>query len=222
MENLNIFFKSILKGLIMEFLDTIQQRQSIKSYQTDKVISDSDLDELMQEVVLSPSSFNLQHWKFVAVKNSDIKIKLREAAWGQEHIESCSLLIAVCGKLNAFEDAPAIYQDVDPSIKDKVLPMIKNFYENKEQLQRDEATRSASLAAMTPMLGAVNRGWDTCPMIGFDPEAVSKILELDESHIPVMLLTLGYRMEDPRPRSPRRPISEVVKIDTLNGPGLMA
>ncbi len=206
----------------MEFSKTIQQRQSVKSYRTDKVISDSDLDELMQEVVLSPSSFNLQHWKFIAVKSNDTKKKIREAAWGQEHVESCSFLIAVCGNLNAFEDAPIIYQDVDPSIKGKVLPMIKGFYENKKQLQRDEAIRSASLAAMTLMFGAVNRGWDTCPMIGFDPEAVSQILELDESHIPVMLLTLGYRKENPRPRSPRRPIAEVVKMDTLNGPGLMS
>ena len=100
--------------------------------------------------------------------------------------------------------------------------MIKGFYENKEQLQRDEAIRSSSLVAMTLMFGAVNRGWDTCPMIGFDSEAVSKILKLDEFHIPVMLLTFGYRKEDPRPRSPRRPVAEVVKMDTLNGPGLMA
>ena len=59
----------------MEFLETIQQRQSVKCYRTDKAISDSDLDELMQEVVLSPSSFNLQHWKFVAVKSNNIKRK---------------------------------------------------------------------------------------------------------------------------------------------------
>ena len=98
--------------------------------------------------------------------------------------------------------------------------MIQEFYENKAQLQRDEAIRSASLAAMTLMFGAVTRGWDTCPMIGFDPDAVSKILELDDSHIPVMLLTLGFRKEDPRPRSSRRAISEVVKMDTFKGPGL--
>lgn len=206
----------------MEFLETVQQRQSIKSYRTDKTISDAELDSLMQEVILSPSSFNLQHWKFIAVKSNETKKLIREAAWGQEHVETCSFLIAVCGKLNAFEDAPFIYQDVDPQIQGKVLPMIQGFYENKEQLQRDEAIRSASLAAMTLMFGAVNRGWDTCPMIGFDPVAVSKILELNASHIPVMLLTLGYRKEDPRPRSFRRPIGDVVKIDTLNGPGLMS
>jgi nitroreductase len=175
----------------------------------------------MQEVVLSPSSFNLQHWKFIAVKSNVIKKKIREAAWDQEQAETCSILIAVCGKLNAFEDAPVIYQDVDPAIRDKMLPMIKGFYENKAQSQRDEAIRSASLAAMTLMYGAVNSGWDTCPMIGFDPEAVSKILELDSNHIPVMLLTLGYKKAAPRPRASRRPVGEVVKIDTLNGPGLM-
>ena len=75
MINLKYFFQIYLIGLIIEFLETIQQRQSVKSYRTDKAISDSDLDELMQEVVLSPSSFNLQHWKFVAVKSNDIKGK---------------------------------------------------------------------------------------------------------------------------------------------------
>jgi len=73
--NLKYFFQIYLIGLIIEFLETIQQRQSVKSYRTDKAISDSDLDELMQEVVLSPSSFNLQHWKFVAVKSNNIKRK---------------------------------------------------------------------------------------------------------------------------------------------------
>ena len=75
MINLKYFFQIYLIGLIIEFLEIIQQRQSVKSYRTDKAISDSDLDELMQEVVLSPSSFNLQHWKFVAVKSNDIKGK---------------------------------------------------------------------------------------------------------------------------------------------------
>lgn len=206
----------------MEFSQAIEQRQAVKSYQPDKKISDAELDGLMQEVILSPSSFNLQHWKFIAVKSDEIKNRIKEAAWGQEHIGTCSFLIAVCGKLSAYEDAPVIYKDVDQGIQDKILPMIKGFYQDKEQLQRDEAIRSASLAAMTLMYGATNRGWDTCPMIGFDPQAVSKIIELDALHIPVMLLALGYRKEDPRPRAFRWPTSEVVKIDSLNGPGLSA
>jgi hypothetical protein len=71
--------------------------------------------------------------------------------------------------------------------------MIKYFHENKEQLQRDEAILSSSLAVIPPMFGTANRDWDTYSLTGFDPKAVSKILEVDESHIPEMLLIVNYR-----------------------------
>lgn len=204
----------------MEFSEIIQQRRSIKSYQTEKEISDAELKELMEEVVLSPSSFNLQHWKFIAVQDTSIREKIHQAAWGQEQVRTSSVLLVICGKLSAFKDASEIYKDVDPAIQDKVLPMIKNFYDGKEQLQRDEAIRSASLASMVLMLAAHNRGWATVPLIGFDPEAVSKLVNLDSNYIPVMLMTVGFKKDDPRPRDYRRPIEEIVRINTLDGPGL--
>ncbi len=204
----------------MEFLETVQQRRSIKSYQPDKEISDAELKELMQEVVLSPSSFNLQHWTFIAARDTDLREKIKAAAWGQEQVGTCSVLLVICGKLNAHQDAPEIYQGVAQGIQDKVLPLIKGFYDGKEQLQRDEAIRSASLAAMTLMLAAQNRGWATVPMIGFDPEAVSQLVNLEPNYIPVMLMAVGFKKEDPRPRDYRRPIEEVFKINTLDGPGL--
>ena len=67
----------------MEFSEIVQQRRSIKSYQPGKEISDAELKELIQEVVLSPSSFNLQHWTFIAVREPDIKEKIQQAAWGR-------------------------------------------------------------------------------------------------------------------------------------------
>jgi len=204
----------------MEFSEIVQQRHSIKSYQPDKEISDAELKELMQEVVLSPSSFNLQHWTFISVRDTEIRGKIKDAAWGQEQVGTCSVLLVICGKLNAHEDAPEIYQGVNKGIQDKVLPLIKGFYEGKDQRQRDEAIRSASLAAMTLMLGAQSRGWSTVPMIGFDPEAVSQLVNLKSNYIPVMMMAVGFKNEDPRPRGYRRPIEEVVKINSLDGPGL--
>ncbi|MBT3366536.1 MAG: nitroreductase family protein [Nitrospina sp.] len=205
----------------MEFSEIVQQRRSIKSYLPDKEISDAELKELMQEVVLSPSSFNLQHWTFIAVRDNSLKEKIQAAAWGQEQVLTCSVLLVVCGKLNAYQDAPEIYKDTPQGIQEKVLPIIKDFYDGKGQLQRDEAIRSASLAAMILMLAAQNRGWATVPMIGFDPEAVSKLANLRPNYIPAMLMTLGYKKDDPRPRDYRRPIEEIVRINTLDGPGLM-
>lgn len=204
----------------MEFSDIVQQRRSIKSYDAEKSISDVELKELFKEVTLSPSSFNLQHWTFIAVKDSEQKKLLKEAAWGQQQVEDCSVAILVCGKLNAYKDAPKIYKNTPKEVQEGMLPMINNFYEGKEQLQRDEAIRSASLAAMTLMYAAKNHGWATGPMIGFDPVATSKLLNLTQAYIPVMLLVLGYQKKAPRPRDYRRPIEEIVRLNTLDGPGL--
>ena len=204
----------------MEFSDIVQQRRSIKSYDAEKSISDAELKELFKEVTLSPSSYNLQHWTFIAVKDSEQKKLLKEAAWGQQQVEDCSVAILVCGKLNAYKDAPIIYKNTPKEVQEGMLPMINNFYEGKEQLQRDEAIRSASLAAMTLMYAAKNLGWATGPIIGFDPVATSKLLNLTQAYIPVMLLVLGYQKKAPRPRDYRRPIEEVVRLNTLDGPGL--
>jgi len=204
----------------MEFSEIVQRRYSVKSYDPEKTISDAELRELFDEVVLSPSSYNLQHWTFIAVREPELKKQLREAAWDQAQMEDCSVAILVCGKLNAYKDAPEIYREAPEGIQKKMLPMIQNFYEGKPQAQRDEAIRSASLASMTLMYGATNRGWATCPMIGFDPEAVSKILKLTSNLIPVMFVVLGHQKDAPRPRGYRHPVEDVVRLNTLDGPGL--
>jgi nitroreductase len=122
----------------MEFSEVIQQRQSIKSYQPDKKISDAELKELIQEVVLSPSSFNLQHWTFVAVKDTGIKEKIQQAAWNQEQVGTCSVLLVICGKLNAHQDASEIYKNVPEEIREKVLPLINDFYDGKDRNRADD------------------------------------------------------------------------------------
>lgn len=205
----------------MEFSETVQQRRSIKSYQPSMEISDAELKGLMQEVVLSPSSFNLQHWTFIAVRDKALKDKIQQASWNQEQVGTCSILLVICGKLNAHQDASEIYQSAPQKVREMMVPMINKFYEGQDQSQRDEAIRSASLAAMILMLSAQTRGWATGPMIGFDPEAVSQLVKLKSNYIPVMLMPLGYKKDDPRPRDYRRPIEEVVKINSLDGPGLM-
>jgi len=86
----------------MEFSEIVQQRRSVKSYDPEKTISHAELRELFDEVVLSPSSFNLQNWTFIAVKDSAMKKKLKEAAWGQSQMEDCSVAVLVCGKLDAY------------------------------------------------------------------------------------------------------------------------
>jgi nitroreductase len=205
----------------MEFSQLITERRSVKSYDPEFTISDSELKSLFEEVTWTPSSFNLQHWFFIAVRDRDLKLKIKQAAWDQQHVEDCSVIILICGKLDAHKDADRVFQNAPQAIQEKMPPMINKFYQGNDALLRDEAIRSASLAAMTLMLAAKNRGYGTCPLIGFDPVAATKLLGLNDNTIPVMFLTIGKQKSPPRPRDYRRPVEEVVRWNSQEGPGLI-
>ncbi|MNN76546.1 putative NAD(P)H nitroreductase MhqN [compost metagenome] len=64
---------------------------------------------------------------------------------------------------------------------------------------------------MQMMLIAKDQGWDTCPMIGFDPEALRNALSIPESSVPVMLVSIGKEdTTSQRPRGYRKPVAEFV------------
>ena len=73
---------------------------------------------------------------------------------------------------------------------------------------------------MTLMFAASDMGYATSPMIGFDPQAVGDLIGLDANHIPVLLIAIGKQVGDLRPRSARLPVNEVVRLETMRGPGL--
>ena len=204
----------------MEFSEIVQQRRSVKSYDPEKTISDAELKDLFDEVVLSPSAFNLQHWTFIAVKDADMKKKFREAAWGQPQVEESSVPILVCGKLDAFKDALKIYKETPEAVQQRMVPMIHEFYEGKKQLQRDEAIRGASLAAMSSDVWRRQSGMGDGPDDRVRSGSGFETLKADAQYIPVMIVVLGHQKDAPRPRSYRHPVKDVVRLNTLDGPGL--
>lgn len=203
----------------MELSDVIRARGSVKAYDPTHVVSDEDLRRLFELVVLTPSSFNLQHWRFVVVRDQGLKDQLMGAAWGQAHLGQASADVVICAKLPAHEDAERVWAHAPAEVAGKMTPMIGGFYGKNEALQRDEAIRSGSLAGMTLMLVAQDMGLSTCPMIGFDPARVSEILSIPADHVPVMIVTLGKGAAPARPTA-RHPLAEVVKLDVFDGPGL--
>ena len=203
----------------MDLADAIRARGSVKSYEPEHEISDAELKELFELVVRSPSSFNLQHWRFVAVRDQALKDQVMAAAWGQTHLGEASIDVVVCGKLPAHEDAEEIWSAAPPEVASKMVPMIGGFYCGNPALQRDEAVRSGSLAAMTLMLVAQSMGLSTCPMIGFDPGKVAEILSIPDDHVPVMIVTLGKGLTAARPTA-RLPVERVVMLDRFGGEGL--
>jgi len=202
----------------VEFPALTRARHSVRQYQSGLTIGDDELHAIFDLVVLSPSSFNLQHWQFVVVREPARKVALRALAYGQAQVEHCAAAIVVCGRLDAHRDAARIYADAGREMQDKYVPMIEGVYRDQPQLQREEAIRSGALAGMTLMYAAKARGWDTGPMIGFDAAKVAGMLALPDSVVPVMLVVLGKALDGVQPaRGYRRPVSEVVALETLDG-----
>jgi len=204
----------------MDFSEVVRERRAVKKYHPRHAISDAELKAIFELVALAPSSFNLQHARFVVVREPARKAELRKAAFDQEQVETASAAIVVVGKLTAHRDAPRLYADAPPEVRQRMLLMIESFYAADQRLRRDEAVRSAALAAMTLMYAACDAGYATGPMIGFDPLAVGRLIDLDDEHIPVMLVVIGKQSGDLRPRPYRLPVTEVVKLESFAGPGL--
>lgn len=176
----------------METFEAINTRRSIRHYDASHRFTPAELEQLIELARQTPSSFNIQHWRLVNVTDPSLRAQIQAAAWNQTQVTEASLLFVITADVKAWAKNPARYfRNAPKEAQDALVPMIGPFYEGKEQLQRDEALRSVGFVAQTMMLAARAMGYDSSPMIGFDPDAVAKLISLPEDHIIGMLLAVG-------------------------------
>jgi len=201
----------------MYTFDAIKERRSVKHYDPNHKLTDEEVNQLLSLAVLSPTSFNIQNWRFVVVKDSEVRKQIRAAAWDQAQVTDSSLLIVICADLKSWKDNPAQYwKNAPKEAQDFLVPAIGPFYEGKEQLQRDEAMRSCGIAAQTIMLAAKSMGYDSNPMIGFDPQKVAEIINLPKDHVISMLMVVGKQTKPAMPRGGQLPLDNVVFTDKFS------
>lgn len=198
----------------MDALQAIYERRAIKHYDPEHELTAEEEKTLMEAAIQSPTSFNMQNWRFVLVKDKQLRADIRQAAWDQAHITDSSLLIVLTADLKAYGDNPAKYwKNAPKQVAEYLSGMMIPFYEGKDQLIRDEAMRSCGIAGQTIMVAAKAMGYDTCPMIGFDPEAVAKVINLPEDHAIGFIIVVGKRAQDPFEKPGQLPLDEVVITD---------
>lgn len=203
---------------LTEFEMLVRERRSASNFLPDHPISKEELNEIFQLVKFVPSAFNLQHTHYTVVTNPEVKEQIKDASYGQYKVISSSAVIIVTGDKTAYKDAAKIYaglltlgilnqQQFEHEVEDTT-----SLYVNRgEGFQRDEAIRNASLSAMMFMLAAKDKGWDTCPMIGFDANAIKEILNLSHEQEVVLIITIGKeKIASRRPRGYRKPVAEFV------------
>jgi nitroreductase len=201
----------------MNVIDAIKTRRSIKAYDPTHKLSDEEVNQLISLAMLAPTAFNIQHWRFVAVEDPVLRAEIQAVSWNQTQVTEASLLLVLVADVQAWQKDPSRYwKDAPQAVADFLLPAIKVYYTGREQAQRDEAMRSCGMAAMNIMLAAKEMGYDTCPMDGFDFDAVAKLLNLPEDHIPTMFITVGKGIKEAWPRGGQLGIDEVLIKNKFN------
>lgn len=196
----------------------LETRKSTTRYLPEHTLSEEEVSELVRCATLAPSAYNLQNWRFVAVQSEAAKTKLCDAAYGQRQVKDAAVTFIVCGTLDAHTELAAALQPsvdaeiISTNVQSNWVGAATASHQDNPQLQRDEAIRSASLAAMTLMLAAQGMGLDSGAMSGFDTQMLHTTFELSDQEVPVMLVTVGVGAENNWPQKCRLPVESVMRF----------
>jgi len=191
--------------------DAIYGRRAVKHFDPDHKISEADVQKLLEAAIQSPTSFNIQHWRFVVVSDPALRKEIRALGNDQAQITDASLLILMTADVLAWKKDPARYWTQAPKeVADLLVGWMGPFHDSKEQLQRDEAQHSIGMAMQTLMIATKAMGYESCPMIGFEHESVVELIRLPKDHCIGPMVAVGKGIKDPWPKPGQLPLSEVV------------
>lgn len=196
-------------------IDALNRRYATKQFDTDKKVSQDDMDTLIEALRLSPSAFGLQPWRFIHVKNPETRAELQANSRGQPQVTEASDLLIIAAKTNL--------QAID--VEEYIQSMMKIRANDGEKLPEDAKTIEKLMEYKNMMLGTIAsrtpeqlKGWnqkqayiavgvvltvaasmgiDACPMEGFDPARYDEILGLDKLWLTAtVVIPVGYRSSE--------------------------
>jgi nitroreductase len=199
-------------------IDAIEARRTTNLFDPTRGIDDAQIQELVRLATTAPTSFNLQNWRFIAVRTPEAKARLRQLAWDQAKVTDAAVTFIVIGQM---ADHRVLPERLAPAVAAGFMPAAmvpgwegaaKSLYHEQPQRQRDEAVRTATFGAGTLVHAAQAMGLGTAPMIGFDAPAVAEAFGLAADELPVLLLAVGHAAPENWPRKPRRPLAQVLSL----------
>lgn len=187
-------------------LGQLQWRYAVKKFDSQKKIPAPLWDALEKSLVLAPSSFGLQPWKFLVVTEATVKERLVAASWNQRQVADGShhVVFAIKADLGAA-DVERYLKRVS-SVRKTPLEALDGFRkvllgflaQPEEKFDVDDwSARQVYLALGQFMTAAAMLGVDTCPMEGIDPKKYDEILGLvPGGYRTVVACVAGYRAAD--------------------------
>ena len=195
-----------------DFEKAMNFRHACKLFDETKTIPDQDLHFILEAGRLSPSSFGMEQWHFFLIRDLKMKEEIRAVAWDQPQITTASELIAVAYRKTVRSTDAYIQSEFD---KFHYPDVLRKLYASFMDPRSDEAlecwsSRQVYIAGANMMSAAASIGIDSCPIEGFDRDAVEKIMGIDTNLFGVpLLIPFGYRVKEQQSRH-RSDLSELI------------
>ena len=189
-----------------DLLSQLNWRYAVKKFDASRKIPQNIWQTLEQALILTPSSFGLQPWKFVIVNTPAVREKLRGASWNQSQITDASHLVIFAVKtdvdaidiehlINRIAQVRKIPESSLEGYKQMMLGFVKN--QNEDFDINFWASRQVYIALGNFLTSAALLGVDACPMEGLDSEAYDQTLNLkEEGYHTLCVAAVGYRADD--------------------------
>lgn len=203
------------------FSEALDFRHACKLFDENKKISNEDIHYILEAGRKSPSSFGMEGWKFLVITNETLKEQLKPLCWNQPQITTCSHLVII---LTAIENVKPDSGIPAKRFARRQMPQEKydfylKLYANslKQVLSSDEniyawTSKQTYIAAGNMMSAGAIKGIDSCPIEGYDKDAVEKALKLDTTKWQLSLvIPFGYRV-NPQSKQQRLSFDEVVEF----------
>jgi nitroreductase len=190
-----------------DILASLRWRYATKKFDATRKIPAATWDALEESLVLTPSSFGLQPWKFLVVEDPGLRALLSAESWRQPQVTEASHYVVLTARTDLDRSDIEAWMErlaaVQGSTPDAVAPL-KGVIEGFAQAMSHEArhawnVRQVYIALGQLMTAAAFLGIDTCPMEGLSPAGYDQVLGLEGSgYASVVACALGYRSPDDR------------------------
>ncbi|GHH98887.1 nitroreductase family protein [Neobacillus kokaensis] len=203
---------------VKTFNDVIRERHSVRKYDPAFKISRDEIEDILNDAILAPSSSNLQPWRFIVIDDQDTKKELRLIANNQEQVETSSAVIAVLGDKEMYKNVEKVYKSnyedghMDEATMKLMIENSNRLYSNlPEDIRKIIAAFDTGLISMQLMLAAKAKGYDTVPMGGFNKQQFIEKFQVSDRYMPMLLIALG-KATAPAHKTTRIPLKDIIEF----------
>jgi nitroreductase len=200
-------------------MDQILKRKSIRLYDENVKISREEMNQILTEAMLAPSSRNQQPWRFVVVDTKLGKERLGLAMpYNLNQLNTSAAMIVIFQDLEKYKLAEVMLDQqlqagmITQADKEKNLKTLNDLIPTlkPESIER-EGLIDCGLVAMQLMIVARFHGYDTCPIGGFERDKINDALDYDKARFkPVMIVSIGKAKEAGK-RTLRLPLKDTIQ-----------